>query len=120
MNPFARFAYFTVVRDTSFVMLATGMLMLAFSFELPLAFKIGATAALIYSHALLARVCWLTEDRFMRCEAWRTLPDDERPQGERGLRWAHAELEAMLLQFAKSSAGAASILYGSALLLSAA
>jgi hypothetical protein len=48
------------------------------------------------------------------------VPDDERPQGERGLRWAHAELEAMLLQFAKSSAGAASILYGSALLLSAA
>jgi hypothetical protein len=120
MNPFARFAYFTVVRDTSFVMLATGIMMLAFSFELPLAFKIGATVALIYSLALLARVCWLTEERFTRCEAWRILRDEERPSGERGLRWAHAELEALLLRFAKSSAGAASILYGSALVLSAA
>ena len=48
MNPFARFAFFTMVRDTGFVALAAGTLMVGYSFEPPLAFKIGATVALIF------------------------------------------------------------------------
>lgn len=119
MNPFARFAYFTVARDTCFVGLATVLLMLVFSFELSLAFKVGATIALVYSVGLLLRVCLLTEERFTHCEPWRVLRDEERPSGDQGRRWARAELEALLLRFAKSAAGVACFLYGSALLLSA-
>jgi hypothetical protein len=118
MIPFARFAYFTVARDASFVTLAAALLMLAFSFEPVWSFEIGASIALIFSLGLLIRVCFLTERRFLRCEAWRALHDEERPRGERGRRWAHAELETLLLHFAKSAAGVAGILYASALVLS--
>lgn len=55
MNPFARFAFFTIARDASFVTLAAATLMVAFSFEPPLAFKIGATVALIFSIGLVVR-----------------------------------------------------------------
>jgi hypothetical protein len=120
MIVFARFAYFTIARDAGFVSLAAALLMLAFSFELPMAFEAGATVALIFSVGLLIRVCCLTEQRFTRSEAWSTLQDEERPAGEDGMRWARAELERMLLRFAKSAAGIAGILYGSALVLSVA
>lgn len=120
MSPFARFAYFTLVRDTSFVALATAVLMLAFSFDLRIAFDVGATVLLIYSIWLLLRAFVLTESRFARSEVWRELRDEERPIGDDGLRWAHSELEGLLLRFAKSAAGAACIFYGSSLILSAA
>jgi hypothetical protein len=117
---FLRFAFFTVARDAGFVALAAGLLMLAYSFQPPLAFEVGATAALIFSIGLVLRVRFLTEERFMRCEAWRALRDEERPAGEHGRRWARAQLEELLLRFAKSAAGIAGILYGSALVLSVA
>lgn len=81
MNPFARFAFFTMVRDTSFVALAAGTLMVGYSFEPPLAFKIGATIALIFSIGLIVRSYFLTEERLLRSEVWRALRPDERPTG---------------------------------------
>ena len=119
MIPFRRFAFFTVARDASFVALAAATLMLAFSFEPALAFKIGATVALIFSLLLLARSYFLTEERFLRSEAWRALNPDERPAGNHGRRLARAQLEELLLRFAKAASGVAGLLYGSALLLSA-
>ena len=68
MIVFARFAYFTLVRDTGFVALAAGLLMLAFSFEPPMAFDVGATVALVFALGLLVRVLCLTESRFTRSE----------------------------------------------------
>jgi hypothetical protein len=118
MNPFARFAYFTVARDTCFVALAAGVLMLAFSFEPSTAFEVGATVLLFYSVWLVIRACCLTETRFTRCEAWRALRDEERPAGDGGRRWAHSELETLMLRFAKSAAGVACVFYGSSLVLS--
>lgn len=118
MIPFTRFAFFTIARDAGVVALAAGVLMLAFSFEPAVAFQVGATVALIFSLGLLIRVGCLTERRFERCEAWRALQDEERPPGEGGFKWARAELEEMLLHFAKSAAAVAGILYGSALVLS--
>ncbi len=115
---FARFAYFTIVRDSAVVALTAGLLMLAFSFEPPIALEAGATVALVFSLGLLLRVFCLTEHRFTRSEAWSALQDDERPVGDDGMRWARAELERMLLRFAKSAAGVAGVLYGSALVLS--
>jgi hypothetical protein len=84
MTPFARFAFFAVARDASFVTLAAATLMVAFSFEPPLAFKIGATVALIFSIGLIIRSYFLTEERLLRSEVWRALRPDERPAGIQG------------------------------------
>jgi hypothetical protein len=118
MISFRRFAFFTVARDSAFVTLAAATLMVAFSFEPPLALKIGATVALIFSLSLLLRGYLLTEDRFLRSEAWQALRPDERPTGEWERRLAHARLKVLLLRFAKGASAIASILYGAALVLS--
>ncbi len=118
MVPFRRFAFFTVARDASFVALAATLLMAAYSFEPPLAFKVGATVALVFSVGLLIRSYLLTEEAFLRSEAWLALAPDERPIGDREQRLAQAQFKELLLRFAKSAAGIAGILYGSALVLS--
>lgn len=117
MNPFARFALFTVARDAAFVTLAAMVLMLAFSFRPELALEIGATVALIFSVCLLVRVSLLTEERLVRCEVWRALPEQERPPGEDGRRWARSHFELLLLRFAKGASGFAGVLYCAALLM---
>lgn len=119
MIPCARFAFFTLARDTCFVALAAGTLMLAFSFAPPLAFKIGATVALVFSIVLLVRSYFLTEERFLRSEAWRALRPDERPAGEHGRKLARAYLQELMLRFAKAASGVAGLLYCSALVLAA-
>lgn len=118
MISFTRFAYFTLARDAGFVTLTAALLMLVFSFEPSIAFDIGATVALVFALGLLLRAVCLTEARFTRSEAWSALQDEKRPVGEDGMLWARAELERILLRFAKSAAGIAGILYGSALVLS--
>jgi len=91
--PCARFAFFTLARDSVFVALAAGTLMVGFSFEPPLAFMIGATVALIFSIGLLARGYFLTEDRFLRSEAWRALRPDERPPWPMGATTSPGRVE---------------------------
>ncbi len=117
MNPFARFAFFIVARDSGFVTLAAMVLMLAFSFEPAWSFEVGATVALIFAVALLARVYFLTEARLERSEVWRALPEDQRPPGVEGKRWARGYFELLLLRCAEGAAGFAGLLYISALLL---
>jgi hypothetical protein len=73
--------------------------------------------ALLFSIGLILRVSLLTEERLLRSEQWRALHAEERPAGDHGRRWARAALENVLLRFAKSAAGIAAILYGSALVL---
>lgn len=119
MIPCRSFAFYTLARDASFVTLAAVTMMVAASFEPALAFKIGATVALTFSLLLLARIYFLTDERFRRSEAWRALRMEERPAGENGRRFARAQLEDLMLRFAKASAGIAGILYSSALMLSA-
>lgn len=117
MNPFARIALFSVMRDSAYVSLAAMVLMLAFSFQLTIAFEIGATIALMFAIGLLVRAYFLTEERLERCEVWRALPEHERPQGDDGRRWARSYFELVLLRFAKGASGFAGILYSSALLM---
>ncbi len=119
MIPFTRFAIFTVARDASFVTLAAVGLMFAYSFALPLALDLAATVALTFAVALMIRAFCLTEERLLRTEAWRVLHPEERPEGEQGRRWAQAEMEELLLRFAKGASGIAGMLYGSALVMSA-
>jgi len=117
MDPFARFAFFTVARDAGFVTLAAMLLMVAFSFEPAIAFEIGATFALLFSLGLLARAYFLTEERLERSEVWRALPEQHRPPGDDGRRWAKGYFELLLLQVAKGASGFAGLLYGSALVM---
>lgn len=117
MNPFTRFAFLVVARDTGFVTLAAMILMLAFSFEPAWSFEAGATVALIFAIALLARSFFLTEERLERSEVWRALPEDQRPPGDEGRRWARGYFETLLLHFAKGASGFAGLLYISALIL---
>ena len=118
MIPCERYAYFTLVRDASFFTLAAVLLMIAFSFEPPLAFEIGATVALIFTIVLLIRDLLLTHERFLRSEVWRGLEPEERPAGEHGAQIARDYMHELLLRFAKSSSAIAGVLYASALVLS--
>ena len=118
MDAFRRFALFTNARDASFVALATAVVMLAFSFDLALAFRIGASIQLLFALGLLLRFARLSDERIVRTETWRILTPPERPIGEPGRRGARADLELVLLQFAKAAASVAILLYGSALIVS--
>ncbi len=119
MIPCRSFAFYTLARDASFVALAAATMMVGSSFAPALAFDIGATASLMFSLALLARVHFLTDERFRRSEAWRALRPEERPAGENGRQFARMQFEELMLRFARASAGIAGILYCSALMLSA-
>jgi hypothetical protein len=92
--------------------------MIAFSFQPPLAFEIGATMALVFTIVLLVRSHLLTHERFLRSEVWRGLEPEERPAGEHGVQIARDYMQELLLRFAKSSSAVAGVLYGSALVLS--
>lgn len=119
MIPCRSFAFYTLARDASFVALAAVIMMVVgFSFDAALAFKIGATVSLVFSLLLLARVHFLTDERFARSEAWRALRPEERPPGETGRQYARAQFEELMLRFARASAGLAGILYASALMAS--
>lgn len=118
MIPCARFAFFTLARDSLFVALAASLLMVAFSYAPPLAFKVGASVALVFSIGLLARSHFLTEERFRRSEAWRALTPDERPAGDLGPQLAKAHFQTLLLRFAQGASAVAALFYASALLLS--
>lgn len=120
MIPCARFAFFTLARDACFVALAAATLMVGFSFAPPLAFKIGATVALIFAIVLLVRSYFLTEERFLRSEAWRALKPEERPADEWGRELARAYLQELMLRFAKGASGIAGVLYCSALVVAVA
>lgn len=120
MIRFARFAYFTLFRDASFFGLAAVLLMIAFSFSLPAALDAGGVTMLIFAIVQLVRVAFLTEQRFERSEAWSALDDNEKPEGYDGLVWARAELQTMMLRFAKTAAGISGLLFGSALVVSVA
>lgn len=118
MDPFRRFAYFTVLRDASFATLAASTLMVGFSFHPPLALLLAANVALAICLVFGLRSWRLTEDRVMRTEPWRVLERDERPVGDEGRRMAREILAETLLRFARAAALAAIVLSGSSLMVS--
>lgn len=118
MDSFGRVAFFTIAWDASFAVIAAAILMLAYSFDPPLAFFIGASVALFFTGVLLIRALFLTEHRIQTSEPWQAMEPSERPVGDDGLRDAQETFESMLLRFAKASSGVASTLFGFALLAS--
>jgi hypothetical protein len=115
MISFSRYAFIAMMRDACLVMLAACLLMVAFGDELWLSVDVAATVALVFSVVLVIRAVYLTEERFLRSEAWVALRVEERPRDQ---ALARARLQVLLLRFAKNAAGIAGLLYGSALLLS--
>jgi hypothetical protein len=107
MNPFRQLAEQTLARDASFVALAGIVLMVAFSFEPPTAFKSGGTVALMFAAGQVFRASRLTDDGVHRLEAWRFLDPGERPAGDSGRRWARDSFEELLLRAAKTAAAIA-------------
>lgn len=115
MIPCERYAFYTLARDASFVTLAGTLMMVGASFDPPLAFKVGASVALVFAIVLILRSYGLSDEGFRRCEVWQALRPEERPQGEHGFQIAKQQFELLLLRFAKASAGVASTLFGLAL-----
>jgi hypothetical protein len=117
-DSFSRFAYFTVARDASFTALAGGMLMIAYSFDPPLALTIGASVALLFCIVLLVRTFLLTDDRVVETEPWKVLRPEERPIGDEGRHRATERLNAIMLTFAKNASAIACVLFSGALFFS--
>jgi hypothetical protein len=118
VDPFRRFAVFTLARDASFVALAASTLMVGFSFAPALAFGIAAYVALIFSVVLALRALLLTDERFRRSEVWQALEPHERPDGEAERQWAQEHWKELLLRSAKTAAACAITLYSSSLVTS--
>lgn len=118
MDSFGRVAFITIAWDASFSAIAAIILMVVYSFDPPLAFFLGASVALFFTGVMLIRFLFLTEQRILNSEPWQVMDPSERPVGDDGLRGAQETFEAMLLRFAKAGSGAASTLFGFALLAS--
>ncbi|HWV54707.1 hypothetical protein [Pseudorhodoplanes sp.] len=117
MDTFARFAFFTIVRDAVFTALAAGILMVVYSFDPPLALVIGASAIMFFAIVVLVRALFLTDERVANTEAWLVMEPHERPSGRAGLAFAHEQLELMLLMAGKNAALIAAVMFGAGLLL---
>lgn len=117
MDTFARFAFFTIARDASVSAFAAGILMLAYSFNPPLALVLGASVAMFFAGVMLVRALFLTEDRVVTTEPWQVMEPEQRPVGDNGRAIACQQLETMLLGAAKNAAGIASVMFGLGLLM---
>jgi hypothetical protein len=117
MDQFTRYVSFALLRDASFVTLAAVTLMVAFSFDPPLALKIAGYLALGFALLLLTRALLMTEAAVVHSEPWQGLEPEERPAGEQAVSWACGRMEETLLRFAKTAAGIACVLFGSALVV---
>lgn len=86
MDAFRRAAFEAICRDAAFVTLATLLLMIGFSFHLPLALLIGGNVAILFALAALFRATRLTGERIAHSEPWLSLERRQCPTGEEG-RW---------------------------------
>lgn len=116
MDTFARFAFFTIARDAGVASFAAGILMIAYSFNPPLALVLGASVAMFFAAVMLVRALFLTEDRVVATEPWQVMEPDQRPDGDDGRAGACQKLETLLLAAAKNAAGIAALLFGLGLL----
>ena len=145
MDGLSRFALFAVARDAGLAAMAAGILMLAFSVDLPVAFVIGASVFMLFSGVLLFRAFLLSEARVMATQGLsqglsqgsmqgmshgmslmqpqERAGDDAKAQTQAFAQihaQAHATepLETLLLTTAKSAAGVAALLFALGLLTS--
>jgi hypothetical protein len=118
MDTFARVAFFTIARDAGVSALAAGILMVAYSFNPPLALVLGASVAMFFAGVMLFRALVLTEDKIVTTEPWQVIEPEQRPIGDTGRAVACDRFETMLLWAAKNAAAIASVMFGLGLLMS--
>jgi hypothetical protein len=114
MDPLREKAFFLLVWRAFLTALITVLLMIAGSFELAIAFLVGANVALLFSLGLILWSQRLTEEGVTRTEAWQMLNACQRPAGIGGRRWARRQLSDEALMFAKAASAVAAILSASA------
>ena len=112
MDTFARFAFFTIARDAGVSAFAAGILMLAYSFNPPLALVLGASVAMFFAEVMLVRALFMSEDRVVSTEPWQVMEPEQRPVGDNVRAVACERLETMLLSAAKTASGIASVMFG--------
>lgn len=110
MEPLRETAFFLMVWQTFLAILAALLLVVLNHVEPATALLIAANLALLYSLTLVIRTTRLDEQRIARGELWRTVPVQQRPHGEAGLRVARVVQEETWLRFAKGAAGVAIVL----------
>jgi len=118
MDTFARVALLRVVLDASCAAIAATIVMIAYSFDPPLALFSGALIALFFASVMLIRALFVTEDRVVQSELWQIIEPEQRPIGDDGRRMARAWMERAFLRFAKGGSAIAALLFGFALLTS--
>jgi hypothetical protein len=111
------FARFTVARDAFFAILAGMILMVACSFDPPLALVIGASVAMTYTVVMLTRALYLTDEKVAATQSWLEMQPEELPAGELGLAFTRDRLQTAMLGAAKNSAGIASTMFALGLFL---
>jgi len=110
MDSFRTTAFFLTFWHAFLTVMGTVILIVVNEVEPATAFLIAANLALLFSLVLIAQTWRLDERRVARGMFWRTVPPQERPRGEAGLRMARLALEETWLRFAKGAAAVAIVL----------
>jgi hypothetical protein len=114
---FAQCAFASVACDAAFVVIAAAILMFAFSFNPPLALKIGAGIALAFALRLIYRQVQLSRKGVCHTELWQLMEPDELPREAQGIRRAQQGLEDILLRFAKGASAVSVALFAAAFVI---
>lgn len=117
MDAFARLAFVTVARDALSAFLAGMILMVAYSFDPPLALVIGASVAMFFTAVMMVRAFFLTEEKVANTDPWAVMQPEERPIGDGALAYARERLQIAMLRGAKNGAGIASAMFALGLFL---
>jgi hypothetical protein len=110
MDRFRETAFYLTVWHAFLAALVSVLLIAINDFEPTTALLVAANLTLIFSLVLVARARRLTEHRIARGQFWRTVPPQDRPAGEAGLRMARNVLEMTWLRFARDAAAVAIVL----------
>jgi hypothetical protein len=93
------------------------VLMATRSFDLRIAFLIGADVALLFALMLIVSLERLSDERIVSTEAWRMLKLEQQPAGMAGRKFARDFLRDLSVRFAASAAAIAAVLSVSALVI---
>jgi len=105
-------------RDAAVSAFAGAILMVAYSFNPPMALVLGGSVAMFFAGTMLVRAFFLNEDRLVASEPWQVMEPEQRPIGENVRTAACERLETMLLAAAKNASGIAALMFGLGLLSS--
>lgn len=119
MDELRGLAMVSIGRAVFFCWIGIATLVLAFSFDPPLALKVGGVCALILCIALVERYSRTDRTDPRGTELWSMLEPAKRPPRATAHRLVTSVLAETYLRFARWAAGAAIAFFGSAILVGA-